>query len=334
MSAIFGRYVSLEALLLALLPLPLAWAACQGLFPLQRVTAALLYGSAAESALGVLQYLGLDPFRLVWQPDLAGSSRLRVYGSLGNPDFVAAWLCATLPLYAAYIPAARRGQVLRAAAFALQLAAIVATGSRVFLLVLPIAAIALLWRGFPGRRARVKLCAAALLALAAAALLWLSPARPLTLTVQGRLYLAGVAATHWREIPVFGYGPGALRLQFVPWQAEWLREHRRETDAEAFAGPVDHVHNDYLEFAVEYGPAGLAAFLLLSAYLMYRAWRSQRSSAAGSRAGVWAALAGLLAIACVDFPFHRPPEWALYWVLLGMLAAGDGTKHESQPAAR
>jgi hypothetical protein len=31
-----------------------------------------------------------------------------------------------------------------------------------------------------------------------------------------------------------------------------------------------------------------------------------------------AGAAALAAMACVDFPFHRPAEWALLWLLLGM----------------
>jgi hypothetical protein len=36
---------------------------------------------------------------LGWQPEIFASPRMRIYGTLGNPDFVAAWLCATLPLW-------------------------------------------------------------------------------------------------------------------------------------------------------------------------------------------------------------------------------------------
>ena len=65
----------------------------------------------------LLQYGGLDPLRwLGWQAEIFVNPRMRVYGTLGNPDFVAAWLCATLPLA-------------RGAAMALQLAAILATAA-------------------------------------------------------------------------------------------------------------------------------------------------------------------------------------------------------------
>lgn len=290
-SALLAGFVSLDALLLAVLPAPLCLAVRRGLLPLERVRCALVWGSAVESAVVLLQYGGLDPLRwLGWQAEIFANPRMRVYGTLGNPDFVAAWLCATLPL-------------LRGPAMALQLAAILATGSRVFLLALPVAALVLALRGARGAK---------WLSLAgvpvAAALLWLSPSRPLTETVEGRLYLARVAASHWCEIPPFGHGPGSFEARFARWQAERIRErgHAR------FAGEVDHAHNDYLEILVEYGPIGLCAFLGLCGWLMAKGWALESSR------GAWGGVAVLLAIACVDFPFHRPAEWALYWLLLGM----------------
>ena len=291
LSALLAPFVSLGALLLAVLPAPLCMAVRRGLLAPDRVRWALLWGSAVESALVLLQYGGLDPLRwLGWQAEIFANPRMRVYGTLGNPDFVAAWLCATLPLA-------------RGAAMALQLAAILATGSRVFLLALPAAAVVLALRRARG----AKWWWLAGLPVAAA-LLWLSPARPLAETVQGRLYLARVAASHWREIPPFGYGPGSFEAQFARWQVEWIREHGRAR----FAGDVDHAHNDYLEILVEYGPIGLCAFLGLWGWLMAKGWALESSR------GAWGGVAVLLAIACVDFPFHRPAEWALYWLLLGM----------------
>ena len=295
LSALVAPFVSPGALLLAVLPAPLAMAVRRGLLAPDRVRWALLWGSAVESVLVLLQYAGLDPLRwLGWQAEIFANPRMRVYGTLGNPDFVAAWLCATLPLAGG-------------AAMVLQLAAILATGSRVFLLALPAAAVVLALRH--PRGAKVWWLAGLPVA---AALLWLSPARPLPETVQGRLYLARVAASHWREIPPFGHGAGSFEAQFARWQAEWIRDG----GSARFAGDVDHAHNDYLELLVEYGPIGLCAILGLWAWLVAKGWTLESSR------GAWGGVAVLLAIACVDFPFHRPAEWALFWLLLGMGGMG------------
>lgn len=300
LSALWAPYASLDALLLMLLPLPLFLALDRGLLWPDRVMHAVLWGSAAVAAVASLQYLGLDPLRMTgWAPEAFTSPRMRVYGTLGNPAFVAAWTCATLPLAIAMAWRQRGWWAL----VALQVFAIAATGSRVFLLALPAAAAVAFLRG---RGSKWLLAGVPL----AAALLWLSPARPLPETVEGRLYLARVAASHWRDVPVLGFGPGAFRPQFAVWQVEWLKGHG--PSASRFAGDVDHAHNDYLEIFVEYGPAGLAVFLCMCGWLMAAAWRAPGPAACG--------VAALLAIAFVDFPFHRPAEWALLWLLLGSMS--------------
>jgi putative inorganic carbon (HCO3(-)) transporter len=303
LTALVAPYVSLEALLLMLLPVPLIWA-------VRGTGRALVLGSVVESAIVVLQYLQLDPLQwLGWHPEIFAASRMRVYGTLGNPDFVAAWLCATLPLYAGM-----RGRKYALAAM-LQLAAIFATGSRMFVLTLPVAAAVLALRS-----ARLRKWWVVGLPVAAALLL-VSPTRSLSVTVEGRLHLVRVAASHWRDIPVLGYGPGSFGARFAEWRAG--------AAATRFDGAVDHAHNDYVEFWVEYGPIGLCAFLALCGWLMARAWRLR----APGTAGAWAAAASLLAIALVDFPFHRPAEWGLYWLVLGILGKGDTEDVQRSEAA-
>lgn len=298
LSALAAPYVSLEALLLTVLAAPLFWA---GRLPVERLKRAILWGSVVESAIVLLQYARFDPLRLLgWQPEVFASPRMRVYGTLGNPDFVAAWLCATLPLFTGL----RRRYAIAGAA--VQLGAIMATGSRVFLLAFPVAAVVLALRGMRPK----KWWAAGV--LAAGALLWLSPARPLSVTVEGRWHLARVTMSHWREIPLLGNGPGSFERQFAQWQS---------------AGVLDHAHNDYLELWVDYGPVGLCAFLGLCGWLMVKAWRRRADG------GAWGALASLLVVACVDFPFHRPAEWGLYWLLLGMLGAQTGSMESESPDA-
>ena len=326
LSSLTAPSVSLDALLLAVLPVPLYWAARSAPARPERWLAALRAGSVAESCIVLLQWLGHDPLTwLGWRPEMFAEPRMRVYGTLGNPDFVAAWLCATLPLYAG-APKSKRKRALWGCAVALQLGAILATGSRVFLLTLPAAALVLVFR-----RARLAWWSLAGLPVACA-LLWFSPARPLSVTLEGRLYAPRVVASYWREIPPAGFGPGSFEGQFASWQAKWLDHPGRDADAKRFAGAFDHAHNEYVETLVEYGPAGLCAFAALFGCLAFPAWRA-RTGASVWRAGAWGGIASLLAIASVDFPFHRPAELALFWILMGMLGGGAAEPHASASAA-
>jgi O-antigen ligase len=318
-SSLMGAILDFDALLLALLPVPVFWCIARGLVPFPPLVRAVWLATTCEALIAVLQFCGLDPLRaLGWQPEVFPSPRMRVYGTFGNPDFVAAWGCAALPLCWREIALCkdnRRARALRWAAAAVQIAAIVATGSRIFAFVIPLQA------ALAGRRTGLIKHACLWALPLAAAVLYLSAARPLAATVEGRLYLAEVTARHW-QTPLAGYGPGSFESRFAVWQAEWLQAHRQEPGAARFEGAVDHAHNDYLEFLVEYGPPGLGAFLILAGWLVVGSRRRPYPiDAIECAAGISAAT--LFAIATVDFPFHRPAEWSLLWLFLGVLARNN-----------
>jgi hypothetical protein len=322
-SALAGSFVSFRALALAVLPVAICWAAMRLRLQPVRLARVLLYASAAESVIVVLQYCGADPAAVLgWRPEAFTSTRMRAYGTLGNPNYVAACLCATLPLFAGVFASAetrtRRPALVWSFALALQLAAIAATGSRVFLLAAPAAATVLLWHS----RKAAKWWIAAV--PVAAVLIWLSPARPLRTTVDGRLYLTQVSLNGWTDIPPTGYGPGSFAPRFAEWQINWLRQRGPLAPDRAFAGNADHAHNDYVEFLVEYGLIGFAAFVSACAWLVSQA-RRQTFDANPWSAAALAGVAALLAAAFVDFPFHRPAEWALFWILLAASAVGDNS---------
>jgi O-antigen ligase len=207
-------------------------------------------------------------------------------------------------------------RVCAAAGILLQIGAIAATRSRVFLIALPASAIVFILLRAP--LARWIAAAAATVAV----LVFFSPARPLGVTIQGRLYPVRVTADYWRQIPLTGYGPGAFAPKFAEWQVSWLPRHGRE-DSARFAGIFDHAHNDYIEFWIEYGPVGFLAIWAMCGRLAYGAWSRRKVGAPAWSADVCAGLAVLMAVATVDFPFHRPAEWALFWLLLGMITAGN-----------
>ncbi len=283
---------------------------------------ALLWASALLALLAVLQWLHIDPFisLLGWQPQTFSNPRMRVYGTLGNPNFVAAWLCAALPLvfdfFCIQFNKLSGFAWTRAMFMLLQLLAILATGSRVPLIA--VAVLLVVWGSFRMKR-ELRWIVMVLLPLAVL-LLWISPARPLGKTLAGRWFIADIILSRSGEIPVFGFGPGSFPSKYAEWQTSRLKALPKGDPALIFSGPLDHAHNDYLEFLVEYGYAGLLAFgVMVCIFLWKFISRQFRSSPKSIILLIQiSSLCILLTIALVDFPFHRPAEWGLFWIMMGL----------------
>jgi O-antigen ligase len=271
-------------------------------------------GATICAGVALAQWAGLDPFVLAgWHPPIDGASiRMRVYGTLGNPNFVGVLMATSLPLTVATLDGATTpvGRRLALLALALQAAALVATGSRGAVLGLG-AAVAvyafLRW----SRRVRVALAAVAIFAGVA---IGVSPARPIDTTAAGRWHLWRIISPHAWDAPLAGLGPGAVALQFPEWQRMAARDGLRDR---RFAGLTDHVHNDYLEALVERGVPGLASLLAPLIAILALAVRVARPIPP-VMAGTMAAVAAGAACALVDFPLARPTELAWWWVAIGI----------------
>jgi putative inorganic carbon (HCO3(-)) transporter len=277
-----------------------------------------------------LQALGWDPFGwLGWTGDHPGE-RMRIYGTLGNPDFVAALLGASLCVTVGEAVSAMRPWPRRAwiAAAVLQLCALAATRSWGSLLALGAAALSLLWtRGLParaepggpkGRGWGIALGAALVAAVLLVSVWGRSPGTALA----GRRYLWSVAAPHVLDAPVWGHGPGSFETLWPSWEAEhWARGASAEQ--ERFAAPQDHAHNDFLEWLLELGLVGAVPRLLLVLAVL----RAGRQAADARGRAALAALVALAARALVDFPLQRPAELCLFAVLTALVVHGGCARH-------
>ena len=272
---------------------------------------AIAFAGALVAASVLLQWAGVDLF------SAHATGRLRLHGTLGNPDFAAAWLGAALPLTVCEAIASgkahhdSRRRLLLASA-SLQVGALAAIGSLATVISLVAAALVL---GF-GSRKKILPAWIAIGVLAALGAVQREPGRAL----QGRLYLHRVALPHLIEAPLLGQGPGAIRLLWPAWE-----EARKRTAAEApFVAAQDHVHDDWLERALDLGlPSALclAALAALSIGCAIRLGRAQSGPAALRRLAAGAALAGLCARAFVDFPLARPAELGLFATLIALALA-------------
>jgi O-antigen ligase len=276
---------------------------------LRRLERVASWAGALAAAVVLAQAAGLDLFA-PFTPETTG--RLRLYGTLGNPDFVASALSVTAWLGAGRLLEWARGPRAPVASFApllllgVQLGALLVTRSFATVLAL---AVGLVVFAVSHRSWRVlAVGAAAVLVLALGTL-----GRELENSARGRWYLVKVAAPHLIEAPLLGHGPGAVETLWPQWEVDWWSARcgdaacvRAHPDG-GFTGVQDHVHLDWLERALEQGLLGLVALGLVLA-------RAVKEGPAHRRA----ALVTLAVRALFDFPLARPADLALLAALLSV----------------
>ncbi len=282
-----------------------------------QVVTAMTGAATVVACVALLQWAELDPLALWgWQAPVDGLSvRMRVHATLGNPNFVGAFMAASVPLAAALIVTGRRWHAAAAGvSVVVIMAALVATGSRGAVLGLAVAGLS--WAA--ARASRRAVVAGCIVVVVGALAIWHSPARPLQTTLEGRVYLWQVVGRHAVERPVAGLGPGAVALRFPAWQREADAAGHRDV---RFRGITDHVHNDYLEALVERGLVGLCTLLGPLAWVVGTAIRRHPYSPLG--VGALASVLALATCALVDFPLARPVELAWWWLAIGLALTPD-----------
>jgi O-antigen ligase len=318
-ASLFGEFVSFDALVLGVCGALWALVLARVVDDAGAVVTAQVLGTTGVALVTALQAIGVDPFRAAgWAPALAGASpRLAVYGTLGNPNFVAALMAGTAPLTAWLFGSApaNRPRWLAGAALACQVLALAATGSRGGTLGLVTGAVA--WLLLPAGR---RTFALALGGIALGGLLLaISPARPVAATLSGRLYVWRMTWPHAWDRPLAGHGPGAFEVLYPAWESAARQAGSTGGAPSQFAGPQQHAHNDYLEALVERGLPGAVSLAGVVCLVLVAGWRAQEHSAAAAGA---AAVAALAAVASVDFPLARPAEVALFWTAVCVAVQG------------
>ncbi len=322
-SAAFGAFVSPAAFVLPVLAV--AWfLLLLGVRPgRQSLAKALVFSAGAVAFVAVLQFLGADPYALAgWSPPAGVAARMKVYATLGNPNFVAAFLVGVIPLTFLLAKSPLRWGSLFRLILALEVCAVLATGSRAAILGL---AGGVVWLALPPRRARWWRLGALAVAVAGVVLV-LAPSRPLGATVEGRWYIWRVVAPHVVEPPAFGWGPGSFAAKYPEWETDFWRSGQGSTADRRFAGFQDHAHNDYLEILVDHGVLGLLAFVGVLVTSLAPARRRMNRGHDELAAGASSGLVALACVALVDFPFMRPTELFVFWTLLAIIfleAAGE-----------
>ena len=309
-ASLFGEFASVDALVLGVCGALWALVLARLVSDARALATAQVLGTTGVALVALLQAMGADPFRAAgWAPAIAGASpRLATYGTLGNPNFVAALMAGTAPLTAWLLVSApaSRARWLAGSALACQVLALAVTGSRGGALGLVTGAAA--WFLLTAGRRPAALALAGI--VAGGLLLAISPARPLGETLAGRLYIWRVAWPHAWERPLVGRGPGAFEVSYAAWEGAARQAHGTGGERPRFAGPQQHAHNDYLEALVERGLPGAASLAGVVCLVLFTAWQARGRSVVAAGA---ASVAALAAVAVVDFPLERPAEVALFW---------------------
>jgi len=266
--------------------------------------------AAGVGVIVVLQAIGLDVFSMAGPQGL--TSRLRLYGTLGNPDFVASVL---LPIGLLSLSLRQRGEGrgegLLVPIVVLIVAALVLTRSFGTLLAALAAGVVLLLH----RRGQGVLAVLGLSALLVVGLLGRDAGR----TLAGRRYLVSVALPHVLDAPLFGHGLGATALAWPEWELSYWQARCPDAACVAadpqrqFAAAQDHLHADWLEWLLERGLLGTLALLLALGAPLVAHWRRADPF-------LLAALAAVLARSLVDFPLHRPADLCLLAALLAQVS--------------
>jgi O-antigen ligase/tetratricopeptide (TPR) repeat protein len=302
----------------------------------RRLLMASVLGAAVAAAYALVQVAQADPIAWAGRSNL--NAYIRPFGTLGHPNFLAAFLVMVLPI--AVVLVHRAGQQRRwlpCAVFglvsALGLCAIVLSVSRGAWLALA-AVLAVLLIGWFRLSERRKVLGVVLLLLAAVggglfALGMPTGQQPLASIVARGRHLTDAASRQqvwqaalgiFKQNPVCGCGLDAFQLAYERQRtvAYWLIEWN-STPAKA--------HNELLHILATQGLGGAVAIAVLGFGLVRGSVRTWRRAAPGDRPLVLAVMAGVVGFAVQDFfSFTVAGCGTLFVTLAAVLSRHEGSE--------
>jgi O-antigen ligase len=130
-------------------------------------------------------------------------------------------------------------------------------------------------------------------------------------SVQSRTDILVTTTRAMRDFLPFGSGLGSFRQVY----------HLYERPEQVTNTYVIHVHNDYVEFALEMGVAGIIVMALFLAWWAVAVWRVWRTAEAGPFARAASiASAAILVHSLVDFPLRTAAMSACFVMCVALLA--------------
>jgi O-antigen ligase len=308
--------------LFAIIPAIAAFVATERLAPSPRyVAGAIVTGMVASVFLGALQVAGgLESSAYFYKIHSGGA-----IGFFANGNHMGTLLLVGIPMAAALVVSAKSNRKTSSAAryglglslFALVVLGIVLNGSRaaaglsipVIIASAALFPVAVRWRGTALVVSLVSLLVGvAIIVNNPIAAVELTPSETASLGSRGEVWSRTVQAIE-DNFPV-GTGLGSFQTVY----------HRYENIDGVTPSFVNHVHNDYLEIALELGAGGMlltVLFLAWWAIVATRIWLSVYASPFARAATI--ATAAILAHSFVDFPLRTPAISAIFAACIGLM---------------
>lgn len=242
---------------------------------LPAVSRRLFFGSVVGAGV-VSALLSLTPFVVEYSFFDLASFQNRIYGALGNPNYLAIYLAALIPFLGLFFTL--KSKMMRAlviVAGVLLLAVLFMTGSRSawvsLLLGLFGVSVLVAWKKRAFRMLALVLSVLALIAgvfffqrLYETKLLHrLSLTKDNVGSVMTRVYLQEAGLKLFLQRPIFGTGQEMVMNHIEPYLPEYLKMNR--------VFYIDRTHNEFLDILVMQGLVGFLAYVLFWGVLLWRA---------------------------------------------------------------
>ncbi len=262
----------------------------------------------------------LDLFRLFGR-DSGTFGRMRIYATLGNPNFVATFLAASISSLFALHRRSSSARMRVALVFGMVLitTATVLTGSRAGIAALAFAVVAFLWTSTSNRKSRW--ITSAIIAVLTILIIGGSELNPRALTeaARGRLFIWRAALSGDQSL-LTGSGPNTFAYLYLPRAGSLVARH---PEAARFVSYELHAQNDWVETFLETGTVGLIALVAIFVFWFRHAFRVLREGSA-AREITTAAISGIVALvvsSVLDFPFHRAEGLTLLCIWMSLPVA-------------